>query len=221
MDSYGSYIDAVHSSRSRYPDLYKLTEFLGRPQNHTGRAAVIEFGSDGVEGRHDFHDAKSLAAYLSTTASSRLRRRQLFLLEDLSKSFIEAFGNHFWIDPYLFAMQENSVHWTATKFDYAVSRRLDSWKETDPSFTLRFYEVVKSKEPDSAEQYWYTASNVRRKIERGDWARSHGKYEGADSKVYIVRRHASFWWRQVGDSWDGACSILFPPAPKVYCNYLD
>ena len=153
--------------------------------------------------RFDFRNAESLRKYFSGTAGNTCKHR-LYLLEDLSTPFVEAFGAHFWMDPFLFAAHENSTHWTTTKLDYALPRRLPSLQKLDPSFTLRYYEVVKSLDNDVEKENWKTLSNVDRKIELGESNHSYEEHQYPDSMSYVVRRNASFWSRGRKDGgWDG------------------
>lgn len=190
------YIDAINSLCSRYPDLIKLNRYLEKHQYFLGRAAVLQFDS----GRHskaerlDFRDANALNAYFSRTATSTCKHR-LYLLEDVSRPFVEAFGAHFWMDPFLFAAQENATHWTASHWDFALPRRLPSLQKSDQVFTLRYYEVVKPSGNEHRGWAFSTVSNVDRKIEPGHSSRSD---------TYVIRRNVSFWSRVRKDGgWDG------------------
>lgn len=211
-----TYIQAIEDNRSRYPDLHKLWEFLKdqRPDRRLSRAAVLEFGS----GRNsrvrkiDFKDVNDLKIYLSDTAESSCKHR-LYLLEDLSEPFIEAFGANFWMDPFLFAAHENSTHWTASRHDYTLPRRLSSSVNGDSLFTLRYYEVVKGPESVNRSVGLKTVSKVPRKARSGDRIKDkktlshvHRKIEAGDHffeknddserSVFVVRRNASFWSRK-------------------------
>lgn len=195
------YLDAIKDSCSRYPDLYKLSYYLQGRVPYPSRAAVLQFGSSGSSGveRFDFGDIDDLKTYFSHTAGSACKHR-LYLMEDLSRPFIEAFGAHFWMDPFLFAAHENSTHWTASTHSYTLPRRLSPSENCDPLFTLRYYEVVRVPRGGSRWGGLKTVSNVRRKIEAGDY--SFEKKE--DSGVYVIRRNASFWSRATKDGgWDG------------------
>ncbi|KAL6713409.1 hypothetical protein ACLMJK_008874 [Lecanora helva] len=205
-----TYIEAIESSCSRYPDLVKLSRFFQHPRwpgLPPGRAAVLEFRGGSVT-RFDFQSAEKLNTYFSGIVGDSCDCR-LYLLEDLSKQFVEAFGAHFWMDPFLFAAHENSTHWTATKFDYALPRRLPSSDKLDPSFTLRYYEVVKLLGSEMEKESLKTVSNVHRKIELGDL--SHSFDHHSQPKTYVVRRNASFWSRDREDGgWD-ALIVVDPP----------
>lgn len=197
------YINAVKDFCSRYPDLYKLSYYLQGRVPYPSRAAVLQFGSSRssrVE-RFDFRDVNDLKTYFSHTARSACKHR-LYLMEDLSRPFIEAFGAHFWMDPFLFAAHENSTHWTASTHSYALPRRLSPSENCDPLFTLRYYEVVRVSKGAIRSGGLKTVSNVRRKIEAGDY--SFEKKEDSGSSVYVIRRNASFWSRARKDGgWDG------------------
>ena len=196
-----TYLNAVKDFRSRYPDLYKLSYYLEKPQPYQSRAAVLQFGSSrSIRVEEFYNDVDHLKTYLSHTARSACKYR-LYLLEDLSGPFIEAFGAHFWMDPFLFAAQENSTHWTASKHSYTLPRRLSSSESCDPLFTLRYYEVVRVRKGDGLPRF-QTRSNVHRKIEPGDYFLETEEESG--SSVYVIRRNASFWSRARNDGgWDG------------------
>ena len=198
-----TYIDAIKDFRSRYPDLYKLSYYLQRRDPIPSRAAVLQFGSGSsrrVE-RVDFGDVNDLKTYFSHAARSACKHR-LYLLEDLSGSFIEAFGAHFWMDPFLFAAHENSTHWTGSSHSYTLPRRLSSSEDCDPLFTLRYYEVVRVPKGGVRPVKLKTVSNVDRKIEPGDYF--FEKKEDSRPSVYVIRRNTSFWSRAREDGgWDG------------------
>ena len=198
-----TYVNAIDASCSRYPDLYKLRDYLQRPYLRSGRAAVLQFGSDRsskVE-RFDFADVSHLKTYLSLTEGSACKHR-LYLLEDLSKPYVETFGAHFWMDPSLFAAHENSTHWTGSSHSYALPRRLSSTEGHDALFTLRYYDVVKAPRNNIQEVKYKTVSNVQRKIEAEDYFFGNEKH--SKSKNYVIRRNASFWSRPRKDGgWDG------------------
>ena len=198
-----TYIDAINAFCPKYPDLYKLRNYLRGRDTRPGRAAVLEVGSgrsNKVE-RVDFENAHELEAYFALTARSSCKHR-LYLLEDLARPFVEAFGAHFWMDPFLFASQENSDHWTASSHDYALPRRLSSSKSTDSMYTLRYYEVVRVPKGEVRMDGLKTESNVKRLVEAGD--RYFESKPGVKSDVYVIRRNASFWSRSRKDGgWDG------------------
>ncbi len=203
------YVDAIKNKNfcSRYPDLYKFSSDLLRGRDvYSSRAAVLQFGSSRssrVE-RVDFGNVNDLKTYFFHAARSACKHR-LYLLEDLSRDFIDAFGAHFWMDPILLAAHENSTHWTGSAHRYALPRRLSRSEKCDPLFTLRYYELVRVKndyvEPVKLVKL-KTASNVNRKIEPGDY--SFEKVKDSDSSVYVIRRNASLWSRARKDGgWDG------------------
>ena len=207
MNGKGSrnYIEAIRSSSSRYPDLIKFNQFLSRSHLCTGTATVLEFGVGGVQ-RRNFQNAENLSTYFLSTASGPCKSR-LYIMEDLACPFVEAFGAHFWMDPFLFAAQENSTHWTSSKHDHALPQRLQSWKQKAQSFSLRYYEVLRSDE-DLGKGQTTTVSNVQRKIEPGDLNDSLSEQIPAQSN-YLVRRNASFWWRVRKDGgWDGTKTLF-------------
>ena len=203
-----TYVNAIKDFCFRYTDLYKLSEYLERPDSvrFQSRAAVLEFesGRNSRVGSFEFRDVDDMESYFSLTARSACKHR-LYLLEDLSRPFVEAFGAHFWMDPFLFAAHENSTHWTGPSHDYALPRRLSPSEHCDPLFTLRYYEVVKVNTSGirsaKLKAKFKTRSNVERKIESGDY---FFEKEGSEWSIYVIRRNASFWSRARKDGgWDG------------------
>ena len=196
-------INAIQNFRFRCPDMYKLSRYVQQPDRDgsRGRAAVLQFGSGRITRVEDFRDANDLKTYFSHTAKSACKHR-LYLLEDLSRPFIEAFGAHFWMDPFLFAAHENSTHWTGSKHDYTLPRRLSPSENCDPLFTLRYYEIVKVAKSGVRSERLRTLSNVDRKIEPDDYF--FEKKEDSRPSIYVIRRNASFWSRARKDGgWDG------------------
>ena len=197
-----TYINAIEDFRSRYPDLYRLSYYVQKPDcdGILGRAAVLQFGPGTIVSVEEFKDVHHLKKYSSQVPKSACKHR-LYLLEDLSRPFIEAFGAHFWIDPFLFAAQKNSTHWTGSRHSYTLSRRLSPSEGCDPLFTLRYYEIRVPRggfRPGRLK----TLSNVDRKIEPGDYY--FEKKEDSRPSVYVIRRNASFWSRTMKDGgWDG------------------
>ena len=202
-----TYIQAIEDYCSRYPDLYKFREFLKdqKPDRRLSRAAVLEFGS-GRSSRVtviEFKDVNDLKIYLSNNTAESACKHRLYLLEDLSEPFIEAFGAHFWMDPFLFAAHENSTHWTASRYYYTLPRRLSALVNGESLFTLRYYEVVKNPEivnrsvglkTVSQVHDKKTLSHVHRKIEAGD--HFFEKTDDSKQSVFVIRRNASFWSRK-------------------------
>lgn len=212
-----SYIETIYSSLHRYPDLCKFARFLQHASPDFGRATVLEFGISGgsVQRRCDFTDAGSLETYLAQSAAaagarnSNLKNR-LYIVEDLSQPFVETLGQHFWMDPILFAAQEDSTHWIGTAESYAIPRRLPSLSKRQDmkSFRLRYYEVIKSEDDSIGHRgsVVHTISNVRRKIEAGDSIdqAEEGGLPSRKPRTYLVRKNVSFWWRDnKGGGWDG------------------
>ena len=198
-----TYINAIEDFRFRYPDLWKLSSYVQRRDRDSvqSRAAVLQFGPGRSCRVEQFEDVSHLKTYLSHTAGSTCKHR-LYLLEDLASPFIEAFGAHFWMDPFLFAAHENSTHWTGSSHPYTLPRRLSPSETCDPLFTLRYYEVVKVPKSGVRPGRFKTVSNVDRKIEPGDYF--FEMKEDSRPSVYVIRRNVSFWSRRRKDGgWDG------------------
>ena len=160
----------------------------------------MEFGSGRSSRFEEFENVDHLKAYFSHTArSGSACTQRLYLLEDLSRPFIEAFGAHFWMDPFLFAAHENSTHWTRSSHNYTLPRRLSPSEGCDTLFILRYYGVVKGPKSRVSKK---TRSNVERKIEPGDYP--FEKKNNSGRGVFVIRKNASFWsCPRGGGGWDG------------------
>lgn len=100
-----TYFDVVKDYRNRYPALQWLIDFHKAPEFHKTRLAVLEFRETSVTDKL-LKDAQDLREYWKTPDDTVKGR--LYILEDLSVSYIEALGSHFNLDPsffvtYLFA----------------------------------------------------------------------------------------------------------------------
>src|SRR5436190_2559993 len=102
-----SYIDTIAKCSRRYPDFLHLNKFLRNCGPHSGRATVLEFHLGKSVERRNFADPDDLSNYLQDLSDCSCKHR-LFMLEDLSSLYVEVFGSHFWIDPFLFASQERA-----------------------------------------------------------------------------------------------------------------
>lgn len=197
------YVDTLSKCCSRYPDLLQLRDFLEKEgekekekEKNCGpavpRAAVLEFRGGKVE-RKSFNNAEELQGYFQVSKDPGCKGR-LFMLEDLSKPYVEAFGSHFWIDPFLFASQERSnwVSWDNPSL--GMTYRLPSAQMQSSIFTLRYYEMGRFEGKGNLPYDTRCHSNLDRIID---------KEKFAEDRVFSVKRNASFWSRTDKDGWNG------------------
>ena len=223
MSSYkeSSYYQTIESVCNRYPDLISFRDFLRKhqtpraPRHSHGRATVLELRAGGVV-REDFrNNVNKLEEYFESTRKSTCKHR-LYLLEDLSPEYVEAFGSHFWMDPCFFAAQEAIVHWTGTKHDNGFPQKLPSVRRPDPFYTLRYYETIKLAQRPPRKASIRVWSNLYQRIERAklDFP------ENEEDKIYMVRRNASFWSRPTREGgWDGLMLVEPPVGNDVLIRF--
>lgn len=198
------YIAAIAQHCSKYPDLKYLHKFLQKKVTQEGRASLLEFCKEN-DGRwkvvqKGFSDAGELANNLRSPEIDRCNHR-LYLLEDLSESYVGTFGSHFWMDPFLFASQERSNWISGKEPSLGMTYRLPSAEKEDSIFTLRYYEMIINDSTDLPDGM-RTISNIDRIID---------KEKFAEDGVLSIKRNASLWSRKVdNDGWD-ALLLLEPP----------
>jgi hypothetical protein len=208
------YVDTLSKCCSRYPDLVQLREFLKKggekekekeneeekKEKNCGpavpRAAVLEF-KDGkvtkVE-RKNFNNVEELHGYFDGPKDPDCKGR-LFMLEDLSEPYVEAFGSHFWIDPFLFADQERANWISGDNPSLGLTYRLPSAQIQNSIFTLRYYEMGRFEGEEDLPNNMKCHSNLDRIID---------KEKFAGDRVFSVKRNASFWSRTDEDGgWNG------------------
>jgi len=194
-----SYIATIRKFSARYPDLRYLHDFLERKTTHKGRAVLLEFYKDDGQmwkvDRTDFKDDGELKNNLQNPGKKDCNHR-LYLLEDLSSLYVEAFGSHFWMDPFLYASQERSNWVSSREQSLGMTYRLPSAQKRDSIFSLRYYEMISTDDttlPDGMK----TISNIDRIID---------KEKFAEDGVLSIKRNASFWSRKVDKTgWNGKC----------------
>ena len=188
-----SYVDAISKCRRRYPDLLHLDNFLKSYRSQQGQAAVLEFKKGKVK-RTNFSDADDLRGYFQRSPTDPCRHR-LYLLEDLSRPYVEVFGSHFRINLHLFASQERANWISRDNPSLGLTYRLPSAEIQDSIFTLRYYELGSFLgEGDLHLGVMTSDSNIFRIIDRDRFA---------GDRVFSIKRNASFWSRANDEGWDG------------------
>lgn len=194
------YWDTLTALRSRYPAINSLQNGVRHWHPQRGRASVLEFYPGEVRSR-DFEDVQDLQHYFHHVPHSRCENR-LYLLEDLTLDYIEAFGSQFWIDPYLFAAQSWAYHWAGNQYA-SMPRRLPSEQDPKRLFTLRYFEVRRFRHAQIINyEKVKTDSNMHRFIEQ-DMLDPHP--DGA----FFCRKNVSFWSERKGNGWNCEPDLTF------------
>lgn len=172
-------------------------------EREMGRAAVLEYSKGICSGQKVVKSSTELQEYLEQTAIIQARnpRQRLFLLEDLSRNYIEVLGSQLRIPPSFFG-----AHWdepSAPTFNH----RSPFCRFSEGGFLIRYpsnqpIEIDKESSLDSNVYSWI--ANVNRHIycynPKGpliDYPKSH----------HIL----SFWTTGMGtdDSWDGKSRLPY------------
>jgi hypothetical protein len=198
------YLDLIKRlSEKGHPDLKYLWSELSR-QNGTlhaerSRAVVLEYSTTGEPSQQaPFTTSKDLEAYL--IAPSSKSSNHLYILEDISANYVEAFGSQFLVQPSFWAEHLRTPDKETSKTAGIVST-LPSVRSLHTSLSLMYPEYTIIDDPEKPRirnsTGLFADCNLYRKIglnRQGEF------YNG----VAIVNRRASFWSREKPDgSWDG------------------
>jgi hypothetical protein len=177
---------------------------------------VLEFRAAGVSDRI-IADVKELEHYWACQAESGGDcRGRLYVLEDLSATYIEALGGRFGIDPLLFATHLYAPVWNKAEGDrvsQGLHSRLISTRRLDPTiYSLRYYEVPHfTQTPMGWNRQKFTCANVSRRILTVD--PEYGDIYG------FILRSASFWVpTATSHCWDGELYITLTTAVYTIAN---
>lgn len=167
---------------------------LDRFERLPGRCALLIFHKDKVEHK-EFSNVEDLYTYLtSPTPGDGEKQCRLWILEDLSPTWLDVLGTHFNVDPLVFSEQVNT--WNFTDSGSIPHRELPSMVRPSKSFSLRYYEFRQLKDKDSIKlmQNQMTCTVNRRRYE---------VWRDIDTPTFknrwrhgLVRRGASFWSNQ-------------------------
>jgi hypothetical protein len=202
-----TYYSLIKEYANRYPAIETLRKFYQSPQKFKPRLSVLEFQSHGnASTNRALEDAEALKAYWRASSTSDIGR--LYILEDLSNAFVEAFGMHFKLDPAVFVAYLHTSNWSRQD-DQPVVRPLPSARKFNSFYSLRYYEIIRfeNKMPDKREHMIQTTANVRRDFPT---AAMNGLLTG------LIPRSCVFWYdpNRDGSGWDGKlyssllCQIL-------------
>ncbi|RDW65615.1 hypothetical protein BP5796_10307 [Coleophoma crateriformis] len=212
------YLDLVRRLRNNgHSELGYLDAELRR-QNGTvhaerSRAAVVEFTSPGVATQPQlFQNSKNLTSYLA--GAQQASSSHLYIVEDISANYVEAFGSQFAMDPTFWAAHLRTTNWESNQAPGNVSC-LPSIKRQGESYSLLYSDQLFLQGPMfSTELPLFADCNVYRKI---NLFQEGMFYDGIGS----VTRRASYWTRAKPDGcWDAL--ILVDPGIKntVYAHNM-
>jgi hypothetical protein len=208
---YGPYLDHIKRlSKKGHPDLKYLWSELDRQNGVThaerSRVIVLEYPTKGATvspRKEQFGTSKALKEYLNGTSDTSCNH--LYILEDISTDYVEAFGSQFSIEPSFWAQHLRMTDRETSKTAGIVSA-LPSIKSLDTSFSLIYPEYTIIDEPADefteelrirSAKSLFANCNLYRKI---TLIRPGEFYDG----VAVVNRRASFWSRvNPSGSWDG------------------
>jgi hypothetical protein len=185
-----SYLDRVEDYQSQYPALRWLVDFRKGPDIYVPRLSVLEFSDSGVR-EEPIKNPQDLETYWSDQSSSENGcKGRLYVLEDLSAPYIEAFGGHFNINPYFFASHLYLPFFSKSEGTMLQERRpsrLGSTLCVNPrEFSLRYYELRRLTGPAKLDNSRsFTAANVRRPV--------LSIRPEAECNFAIMTRNSSFW----------------------------
>lgn len=202
------YVDLVERlSVSGHTELRYLRNELRRAQGTShaerSRASVLEL-STGRPVHKPFHSSIDLENYL--TSSVQEPQNRLYILEDISTNYVEAFGSHFSIEPSFWARHLRTTNWETSTTAGKVTP-LPSMKKDGDIWSLVYVEATYLEGTRLGKFHCRTGlfadTNLYRQVNMIQPGRF---YDG----VATVCRRASFWSRTNSDgSWDGKGCFFF------------
>ena len=160
------------------------------------KVAMLTFEPDTAVHRVDFSDAKDLATALNgpQNAHNDVYAR-LFVLEDLSRDVIEAFGARFDVDPLFFRGHISDYMWHNIRDPWVELPDLDLVSRERSYLHVRYVQTRYFRSEDSLRRAKREAGNfnVLRRVDRdGNWVRD---VDIPNSDVGLVRSRTSLWIR--------------------------
>jgi hypothetical protein len=217
------YLDLVTQlSLDGHTELRYLRNELWRAQGTShaerSRASVLELSTGRPVHKH-FCSSIDLKKYL--TSSDQEAQNRLYILEDISTNYVEAFGSHFSIEPSFWARHLRTTRWETSTTAGKVSS-LPSMRSGCHSWSLMYLEATYLEGPDLGKFHCPTAlfadTNLYRQVvmvQPGPF------YDG----IATVCRRASFWSRKnPAGGWDGKVSFIFEKFSSgtwlLHCQFL-
>lgn len=160
------------------------------------KMAMLTFEPGTSVCRVDFSDTKALSEALNGPDNSHNTVKvRLFVVEDLSRDVIEAFGARFDIDPLFFRGHISDYMWHNTRDPWVELPDLDIISRKRSYMHVQYVQTRYFRSEDSLRRArWETGGfNVLRRVDRdGNWVRD---VDIPNSDVGLVRSRTSLWIR--------------------------
>jgi hypothetical protein len=213
LTSEGYYRETVTAMCARNPTLrWGHVEYVATPDEYA-RVTMLDLStfSPIPTTRVDFASSQYLSTYLKISRSPSSRR--LFLLEGLTRNYVQVLGSTFNMDPSFFARQKRPGSWWNLAQFNQRNGSLPSWSHPR-NFLLRYPEMRYFPLKDGRTQldsFFVKDVDGHRKIDISRRTREIDKRKdlkgGQFNGVGVVNHAASYWSRKYEDGgWDGQFS---------------
>ena len=195
-----SYATFLRNLRDRFPKLINVEHELIEPAPHKRdcRVRLIDLPPSAETGR-EFHSPPELREHFGATeVATPAQGCRIYVVENLSLEYITVLGNHFELDPTIFASQIQSQVWSEHPRNNNTAPLIQD-RHPMESFTLRYTELRYFLEPIAGISL--VDNKAGRKI-TSTIARDELK---VFHHVGAIRRCISFWCRKRPGThfWDG------------------
>ena len=163
------------------------------------RVAMLEYSEDKKPTRKDIHSSEKLTQLLKDPAfNHNPEHARIFVVEDLSRDVIEAFGAQYDIDPLFFRSHIGDYLWFNTRDPWAELNDLDHIREERNFFNIRYMTPRYFRSEESIEKATKQLGlfNVLRRIEQELTWRIRKERKRDDTTVGVVRSKTSLWIRR-------------------------
>lgn len=192
---------SLQAQNSR-PDLRLLRDELQRQgtaeTSSPGRVVVLEISKDGTE--HQRLDGLTkLEDYWKPKSATPMSR--MYILEDITAPYVEAFGSHFDLDPSFFAQHLRNSSYESSR-DATDTSPLPSASRSTMSYCIWYPEMVVfpsgDLEVDDMETSYFCLSNLYRQI-----SFLRGSVRGGSKVGTIMRKMSVFVRNLENEVWEG------------------
>ncbi|KAE9971449.1 hypothetical protein EG328_005554 [Venturia inaequalis] len=215
---HSEYIDRISlQAQNSRPDLRFLQDEFQRQRtaktSSPSRLAVLEITKDETKHR-ELGGLHKLEEYWEREPQTSLSR--LYMLEDITASYVGAFGSRFNLDPSFFARHLRNTSYESSR-DAADTSPLPSASRSTQSYCIWYPETVVFSGEDLEVEEWETSyfchCNLYRQI---SFVRGPGR---GDSKVGTIMRKMSVFVKDLGaDVWEGLIVVDPPVGPAIYAQ---
>ena len=168
------------------------------------KVAMLTFAPDAAVHRVDYTDIKGLSDSLNGPKNQHNNvYARLFVVEDLSRDVIEAFGTRFDVDPLFFRGHISDYMWHNTRDPWVELPDLDITSCKRSYLHVRYVQTryFRSESSLRRAQWQAGAFNVLRRVDKdGNWVND---VDIPNSDVGLVRSRTSLWIRPNKPGEDG------------------